>query len=657
MAKKRAEGPKDVIDLSIWKEDMAEHINTKWPILRDLNMKEILAKYESPKIGARMFGRDERSARYWSERDLEKLNQKAPTVHGPTNQHEDTARDRDPSYGRKLYKTSLRVWNVFPTEIISPFAGLVYGSKHDPDIQSKLIEMEWPTSFSKSLMPILIHNIWQGNMSFMAAAIKFTCICRCDDRRPCTLPLPRRDPLYMAIIYCQDKAPQSSVPKLLDAVRKRLKEVKKWPSREFEVFHSIAEVAWKCAKCTSKRGRRRPKAKPQFWFLHTVRTSHLKLLARALDRTMIHGAPFLPSSIQKKLFNYARACGRPYARDPPINSAEYIKYRKIALKYLRQEAIVYEHGIEENPSVRFSLSINTRVITKDEESSDDSDGDSDNDSDDSDDDLDEVLDDSHDEDDDEDDTGDDESHSSDIDVIDETPARTPKSVDKSTRRRTQSIGLPKKRPFPNYDEEESASKKRRRIRNKVTEDDGGSDLDGGDGCMNLPPQRIQTMPTIREDGAHIEGNPAGMSPDRVSDGPVFYPESVFSKVDTPDGSSSHGYGDSVQDNTEVQQTHVQSSGDSPDLRTLEAGNNNSDAEAEQTTATDQGEPEHSQPRDPTPPESVEEANQRGASYQRDPEASNASDILAIQKTLTFDSFSNEVACRTEVNLSKGVHRT
>ena len=78
--------------------------------------------------------------------------------------------DQGAETGQKLYKLCLRMWQVFPTEIICPGTGLVFGGNTEDHIQPKLIEMKWTRSFNEALSKVIVHSAWRNEFYLMVSA-------------------------------------------------------------------------------------------------------------------------------------------------------------------------------------------------------------------------------------------------------------------------------------------------------------------------------------------------------------------------------------------------------------------------------------------------------------------------------------------------------
>ncbi|KAI0456899.1 hypothetical protein F5B21DRAFT_521909 [Xylaria acuta] len=177
----------------------------------------------------------------WSEDDIRIVNQRADPTSNADTQHEDMVADPGAETAQKLYKVCLRMWHRFPTEIICPNTGLVFGSEFEPDIQPKLVEMRWSRKFNEVLTKIVAHNAWGDEFHLMVAAIRFACICYGDDRRPWKFEA-HGDPFFETFLLCQDKNPDTAKKDLFGVIEKRLKKQQQWPSKSFQIFKSIASI-------------------------------------------------------------------------------------------------------------------------------------------------------------------------------------------------------------------------------------------------------------------------------------------------------------------------------------------------------------------------------------------------------------------------------
>ncbi|KAI0183456.1 hypothetical protein EV127DRAFT_489817 [Xylaria flabelliformis] len=268
----------------------------------------------------------------WSQDDIDIVNRAADQVSDA--QHEDTVKDPGAQRGQKLYKLCLRIWHVFPTEIICPGTGLVFGHDKDHGIQPKLIEMRWTRRFIEALSKVLVHKAWGNEFHLMVAAIRFICIFTNRDRRPWK-PKAYGDPFFEAFLYCQAENPEAPKKVLLDAVEKRLENQRQLPSTTLRIFQSIVSTA------TISGAANRPAPEP--WHLLTVRTRHLNQLLDALDKIEVRGVPlFCPSATRLKIVTFAREGGKHRSRDAPTNKNHYIQLRRVALKGLRASGIAYK---------------------------------------------------------------------------------------------------------------------------------------------------------------------------------------------------------------------------------------------------------------------------------------------------------------------------
>ncbi|KAI0100186.1 hypothetical protein GGR51DRAFT_575832 [Nemania sp. FL0031] len=279
----------------------------------------------------------------WPEIEVEMVNKRADEISvtegQPEGQHEDTANDSCAEVGVKLYKLCLRKWHRFPTEIICPSTGLVFISDQEKSPSpGKLIEMNWTRSFAEAMMTIIPHSAWGIDFYLMVYAIKFACICRYDDRRPWELET-YGDPFFEAFRAYQQQKPNVAKVDLLNDIERQLKRDQEWPSRQFQIFKSIAGQV----KLSSKK-----EGKLERFHLLPVRTSDISAMVKALDGTITEeGIPFLPADYQLRLFTFSRE-GQIYkSPDIPADKKSYEELRHAALKGLRANAIAYELAVVE----------------------------------------------------------------------------------------------------------------------------------------------------------------------------------------------------------------------------------------------------------------------------------------------------------------------
>ncbi|KAI1291145.1 hypothetical protein F5Y03DRAFT_400942 [Xylaria venustula] len=326
------------LDLSPYIKRFSEQIDARWPALTKAQI-DIISQRAIPQVGQHITA-DLR----WSQNDLRILDQS--DMSDPTKQHENTVSDPDFTSGKTLYKICLRVWHMFPTNIICPATGLVYGTQKAGAIQSNLIEMRWPKTFNETLIEVLVNSFWGYDFYLLVHAIKFTCICAVDDRRPWH-PESHGDPFFEAFLACQERNPTASKREIIEPIEEELMSRLQWPSKAFKVFESIAEP-YMAAK--RKLGNdedeyedyEAPLAGELPWHLNTVRTEDLKRLLRALDMIETNTCFPLPSGAQKEIFIHARPQSKAAIRDEPSSTAAYAQLRKIALKGLRANALAYK---------------------------------------------------------------------------------------------------------------------------------------------------------------------------------------------------------------------------------------------------------------------------------------------------------------------------
>ncbi|KAI8953455.1 hypothetical protein F4801DRAFT_597644 [Xylaria longipes] len=310
-------------------DGMAKWLDNERPTLKESQIQNICQRV-IPRVGQQIT-----ASLKWSNGDINVVNQSADEASDTQLQHEDTVLDQGAETGQKLYKLCLRMWHVFPTEIICPGTGLVFGSNTDDNIQSKLIEMKWTRSFNDALS-------------------KFVCICNSDDRRPWK-PEAHGDPFFEAFLHCQEEHPDAPKKDLLDVVEQRLKGQRQLPSRIFSIFQSIASTLTKSSREDidddyDEGLRNRAALEP--WHLLTVRTRHLTRLVEALDNTHMRGVPtFCPSAAQLSLVTSARDGGKYHAKDAPTKKSAYKRLRKVALKGLRASAIAYKLAWDKEKTV------------------------------------------------------------------------------------------------------------------------------------------------------------------------------------------------------------------------------------------------------------------------------------------------------------------
>ncbi|KAI0445394.1 hypothetical protein F4803DRAFT_571171 [Xylaria telfairii] len=309
----------------------------------------------------------------WSKDDIRIFNHGADA----DTQHEDTVADPGSETGQQLYKVCLRLWHRFPTEIICPNAGLVFGSDSDPSIQSKLVEMKWTRRFNDVLTKIVAHNAWAGNFHLMVAAIRFTCICYCDDRRHWKLEA-HGDPFLETFLLSQRKNPGVAKQDLLDVISRRLKNRGQWPSKSFQIFKSIASVVSAATHKTSQEEGRendelgQDSATSEPWHLLTVRTRHLRKLVEALDKTTIDGYPaFHSSATQLMIVTQAQEDGKFNAKDAPVGIKSYVALRKAALKGLRACGLAYKKVWDEEMAIVTDIPQQLRSLAPTDEDDDD----------------------------------------------------------------------------------------------------------------------------------------------------------------------------------------------------------------------------------------------------------------------------------------------
>ncbi|KAI0546042.1 hypothetical protein F4679DRAFT_599081 [Xylaria curta] len=325
------------LDIKHHKEPMAKWLDSERPTLTDAQVKAICQKV-TPQVNQQIT-----ASLKWSQSDIDILNRAA--CQASDAQHEDTVLDLGEETGPKLYKLCLRLWRMFPTEIICPGTGLVFGGNTEDHIQPKLIEMKWTRSFNEALSKILVHSAWGDEFYLMVSAIKFLCICASDDRRPWKLDASD-NPFFEAFLHCQEQKPDAPKKDLLDAVEERLDNQGDLPSTTLAIFQSIASTVASSPRQDINEDyddglRNRPDPEP--WHLLTVRTRHLALLADALDKTNVRGMPlFCPAKAQLSLVTSALADGGRYAKDAPTNKSDYKWLRKVALKGLRASGIAYK---------------------------------------------------------------------------------------------------------------------------------------------------------------------------------------------------------------------------------------------------------------------------------------------------------------------------
>lgn len=151
----------------------------------------------------------------------------------------------------------MRVWHVFPTQVVCPSIGLVpaYG-RYEGNPGPKIIDMKWPQ--------------------------------RDDDY---FYPKHHGDPFLKAFCSCQEENERESIPDLFELVKKKLKQRNKWPSKEFNIFQWIIKVAWWPRDGSHNRQLKTPVHLEHPWGFWTISLDYLRILISALDMTVWDGAP------------------------------------------------------------------------------------------------------------------------------------------------------------------------------------------------------------------------------------------------------------------------------------------------------------------------------------------------------------------------------
>ncbi|KAI1156914.1 hypothetical protein F4825DRAFT_445992 [Nemania diffusa] len=259
---------------------------------------------------------------------------------------------------QKLYKMCLRKWHRFPTEIICPGTGLVFAPDDTPDPQAELTNIAWGRAFNSALTNIVVHAAWSNNFYLMVYAIRFVCICNSHDSRPWNLEA-YGDPFFEAFLDCQEANPDVPKPELLGVIAQTLQERRQWPSRTYQIFHSIASI-----RQLPQGGRRRNvNYRPGQYDLLTVRTRHLTSLATALDMVSEDGTiVFLPSALQALLFTHARVGGARQSKDEPVDKTAYRKLRKDAFIGLKANAMAFSLARDEAQTVFQDVPRHARVL-------------------------------------------------------------------------------------------------------------------------------------------------------------------------------------------------------------------------------------------------------------------------------------------------------
>ncbi|KAI0972198.1 hypothetical protein F4678DRAFT_460426 [Xylaria arbuscula] len=310
-------------DLNPYIERFSKLIDAQWPALTGAQI-DTISQSVIPQVGQHII-----ADLTWSQDDLRMLDQGTSDMSDPTQQHEDTVPDPDPTSGKTLYKICLRVWHVFPTNIICPSTGLVYGTEKDQATQSKLFEMKWPKTFNEKLTEVLVNSFWDNDFYLLVSAIKFTCICAVDDRRRWD-PESHGDPFFEAFLTCQERSPAASKRYIIAPIEQELKSRRKWPSKAFKIFKLIANP-YMAARGEpgdnedEDEEHEGPTPDELPWHLNTVRTSDLKRLLSALDAIETKCWSPLPSGAQKEIFIHARPQAKSFDRDEPSSTDAYVQ--------------------------------------------------------------------------------------------------------------------------------------------------------------------------------------------------------------------------------------------------------------------------------------------------------------------------------------------
>ncbi|KAJ4262941.1 hypothetical protein NW762_006554 [Fusarium torreyae] len=84
-----------------------------------------------------------------------------------------------------LWKVCLRVFRCSPFELLSPRHNLDFLPVTGPKNDSPAV---WNQTFCDELSHIITHNVWDGEVASLRAALQYAVICRTDDRRRWIMP-------------------------------------------------------------------------------------------------------------------------------------------------------------------------------------------------------------------------------------------------------------------------------------------------------------------------------------------------------------------------------------------------------------------------------------------------------------------------------------
>ncbi|KAI0879081.1 hypothetical protein GGS24DRAFT_496206 [Hypoxylon argillaceum] len=334
-----------IIDLDGYLDRVAESIENI-PTLTD-DQVQVICESVSPLVGQQIT-----ENLRWSVDDVETIQQISAQASAMLGE------DPGIETAQKLYKMCLRKWHRFPAEIICPGTGLVFAPDDTPDPQEGLTNMAWGRLFNSALTNIVVHAAWSNKFYLMVYAIRFVCICNSRDSRPWDLEA-YGDPFFEAFLECQGEKPDVPKPELLGDIAQKLQERGQWPSRTYQIFHSIAST-----RQLQPGGRRRNvNYRPGRYDLLTVRTRHLTSLATALDMVAEDGTiVFLPSALQVLLFTHARAGGARHSKDQPADKAAYQKLRKEAFIGLEANAAAFGLARDKAQTVFQDVPRHARVL-------------------------------------------------------------------------------------------------------------------------------------------------------------------------------------------------------------------------------------------------------------------------------------------------------
>lgn len=221
-----------------------------------------------------------------------------------------------------LYKSSLRLVHCLPRDIISCRFDLEYDGRQNRVLKAKGQSLMWSGPFCSSLAQLLVHPLWDSDISPLVLAIQYALVVDTNDSGPWGVPFANADGFLARLFQAKQDHPDTSVTKL----RRRLNRQSSAATRDeygrptSNVTRSSWNIFFQALEALVKD--KKPPTRRSGPFLVHVR--HLDMVIEALDATRHMGfSRFLSGEL-----NHRGIAGRRAVKDYPVQDKlrELVEY-------------------------------------------------------------------------------------------------------------------------------------------------------------------------------------------------------------------------------------------------------------------------------------------------------------------------------------------